>query len=160
MAPITLEPQTLSTPQARSTYDRWNSTTGQPDASGYVPLSEFDLAVNAKLDQIANLEQNWDAQGACSVYPSIIEAARELISSLPARIKAHASSIPAVVPMRKGNLQFEWHEGPKTLELEIESPSTIHYLKFHPNAGIEKEDLCAITDTDTVAGLIQWFVGA
>jgi len=159
MAPITLEPQALSTPQARSTYDRWNSTTGKPDGAGYVLLSEFDLAVNAKLDQIANLEQNWDAQGAYSIYPSIVEAARELISSLPARIKACPGSIPAVVPMRKGNLQFEWHEGPKTLELEIESPSTIHYLKFHPDAGIEEEGLCALTDTDTIVGMIRWFVG-
>ena len=131
----------------------------KPDALGYVPLSGFDLTVNAKLDQIANLGRNWDAQGAYPIFPSIVEAARELISSLPAKIKTHANSIPAVVPMRKGNLQFEWHEGPKTLELEIESPTTIHYLKFQPDAGIEEEDLCAITDTDTVTGLIQWFVG-
>ena len=162
MTPITLEPETLSTPQAHSGYDRWNSTAGKPDTSGYAILSKFDLAVNDTLDQIAALEQDWDAQGACRIDPYIIDAAREVISSLPRRIKTEAllkDAIPAVVPMRKGNLQFEWHEGPRTLELEIECPSTIHYLKFHPEAGIEEEDVCSITDTDTLAGLIQWFVG-
>lgn len=157
MAPITLESEALSTPTARSGYDRWNSTAGEPDASGYALLSKFDLAVNDALDQIAALEPNWDAQGAYRIDPNIIAAAREVISSLPRQIKALSGAIPTVVPMRKGNLQFEWHEMLRTLELEIESLSTIHYLKFHP--GIEEEDICSITDTDTLAGLIQWFVG-
>ena len=89
--------------------------------------------------------------------PRIIAAAREFISTLPRSIKAKAK-IPAVVPMRKGNLQFEWHDGPKTLELEIESPGTIHYLKWHSEAGIEEEEICLIADTEIVTRLIEWFV--
>ena len=65
--------------------------------------------------------------------------------------------MPAVVPMRKGNLQFEWHDGPRTLELEIEDPRTIHFLKWHPEAGIEEEDTCSISDADTVTALLEWF---
>jgi len=122
-------------------------------------LSEFDLAVGAELNRIAALKPNWDAQGALPIGPSIIDAARKLISRLPARVKADNGAIPSVVPMRKGNLQFEWHKGSKTLELEIEDPLTIHYLKYHPEAGVEEEDLCPVEDTDTLAGLIQWFVG-
>lgn len=61
--------------------------------------------------------------------------------------------------MRKGNLQLEWHCGPRTLELEIESPTTIHYLKFHPEAAIEEEDFCDVSDADALARLIEWFVG-
>lgn len=159
MTPITLEPETLSTPAARSEYDRWNSMASHPDASGYAILSRFDLTINSKLDQIAALRKDWDAQGAYPVDPSFVKAARELISSLPSKIKDRAGVIPAVVPMRKGNLQFEWHEGPKTLELEIESTTDIHYLKFHPDDGVEEEDLCDISDTNTVVKLIQWFVG-
>jgi len=132
---------------------------GEPDDSGYAPLSKFDLAINNLLDKIATLERNWDAQGAYPVNPLIIETARELISSLPHRLKNNTNAMPAVVPMRKGNLQFEWHDGQRTLEIEIETPSTIHFLRFHPEAGIEEEDIRAATDTNTLVRLIQWFVG-
>ena len=53
--------------------------------------------------------------------------------------------------------QFEWHDGPRTLELEVEDPWTIHYLKWHSEAGIEEEEVCSITDAGTVIGLIEWF---
>jgi len=44
------------------------------------------------------------------------------------------------------------------LELEVEDPWTIHYLKWHSEAGIEEEEeVCSITDADTVIGLIEWF---
>jgi hypothetical protein len=91
-------------------------------------LSDFDLASEKELQRIALLRQNWDSQGARSVDSGIIAAARYMISALPERVKSGVS-VPAVVPMRKGNLQFEWHKGPKTLELEIESPNSVHYLK-------------------------------
>ena len=34
----------------------------------------------------------------------------------------------------------------------------IHYLIWHSEAGIEEEDVCSITDADTVTGLLEWFV--
>ena len=125
----------------------------------FFALSEFDSAVSVELDRIAALEANWDGQGALRIDPAIVDAARALVSRLPADAKSGISAIPAVVPMRKGNLQFEWHKGSRTLELEVENAATIHYLKYDPEAGVEDEDFCAITDTDTLAGLIQWFVG-
>ena len=36
---------------------------------------------------------------------------------------------PSVVPMTRGRLQFEWHRGNRSLELEFESIGRIHYLK-------------------------------
>ncbi len=152
-----LELEVSSTAQAGSEYAEWVSTSGELSRSA--TLCEFALAVSAQLKRVAALEANWDAQGAHPVKSAIVEAARELLSSLPREMKNNGTPIPAVVPMRKGNLQFEWHAGPRTLELEIETPSTIHYLKFDSHAGIEEEDICAITDTDTLAGLILWFVG-
>lgn len=118
---------------------------------------EFDSAVNTQLKRVAALQANWDAQGAYPVRPMIVEAARVLLSSLP-REQKDVTPIPTVTPMRKGNLQFEWHTVPRTLELEIMTPSKIHYLKFDSRTGVNEEDLCAIMDTDTIAGLIQWFV--
>jgi hypothetical protein len=158
MVPITLDPEASSSDRMSPAYDQWISTTADPGLSRFAPLCYFDVAVSVELHRVAALEQNWDAQGAYPVTPSIIQAARRLISSLPSGIKNREGATPAVVPLRKGNLQFEWHKGPKTLELEIENPSTIHYLKFHPEAGIEEEDCCDITDTKTLAELIRWFV--
>jgi hypothetical protein len=121
-------------------------------------VTEFDLAVGAALDRIAALERNWDAQGALRVDPAIVEAARSLVSRLPSDAKRGNGAIPAVVPMRKGNLQFEWHRGSRTLELEVEDSSTIHYLRYDPEVRIEDEDLCPINDSERLAGLIRWFV--
>ncbi len=121
-----------------------------------IQLSTFDVAVKNELHRLASLQENWDSQGARSIDPQIIAAAAEFVSTLPSRLKSRISA-PAVVPMRKGNLQFEWHDGPRTLELEVEDPLTIHYLKWHSEAGIEEEEVCSMTDTDTVIGLIEWF---
>ena len=55
------------------------------------------------------------------------------------------------------NLQFEWSAGRRSLELEIESPATIHYLKWDPNEKVEEEDVFNIGDTDRTVRLIQWF---
>ena len=46
-----------------------------------------------------------------------------------------------------------WTEDPGT---NLRTP-TIHYLKWHPEAGIEEEDTCSISDLNAVAGLIEWF---
>ena len=100
----------------------------------------FDLTVGEGLHRIASLQENWDSEGARSIDPDIIAAAREFVLKLPGRLKS-VIRVPTVVPMRKSNLQFEWHDGPRTLELEIDGPHTIHYLKWHADAGIEEEDV-------------------
>ena len=116
----------------------------------------FDLAVGEELHRVASLPENWDSEGARAIDPGIIAAAREFVLRLPGRLKS-VIPVPTVVPMRKGNLQFEWHNGPRTLELEIEDPRTIHYLKWHAAAGIEEEDICSMFDTDTMIELLEWF---
>ena len=122
----------------------------------HVELTDFDLAVKTELRRIAALEGNWDSEGARPVDRNIIEATQQFISSLPDTVKSLVAP-PEVVPMRKSNPQFEWHDGPKTLELEIEDPRTIHYLKWHPEAGVEEEDVCSLSDSDAVGRLIEWF---
>ena len=88
-------------------------------------------------------------------HPAIIRAARHCIARLPSNIVP----IPAVVPSAAGNLQFEWSAGRRSLELEIENPATIHYLKWDPSEEVEEEDIFSIEDTDRMVDLIQWFVG-
>jgi hypothetical protein len=144
-------PSTLPFP---SDADRWVPTAGEP---GRTTLSPFDRAVNAELNRLATLEPGWDAEGADRIDGRVISAARQFVSALPGRLKEEAV-IPAVVPLRKGNLQFEWHDGPRTLELEFEAPEQIHYLKWHSAAGIEEEDIRPMSHVETFVELIRWFM--
>ncbi len=84
----------------------------------------------------------------------IVHAAHDFLNRLPENLVAP----PLVVPMAKGNLQFEWHEGSRSLELEFESPTTIHYLKWHPEEGVEEEGFFAADDVSQAVAFIRWFV--
>jgi hypothetical protein len=117
----------------------------------FAPL--FVERVNAELDRLAALPKNWDAQGANATDRQVIAAARRFIAVLPKNV----AGIPAVVPMAKGNLQFEWHEGPRSLELEIESPELVHYLKWDSQDGVEEEGTYSISDVEQSVRLVRWF---
>ena len=60
--------------------------------------------------------------------------------------------------MTRGRLQLEWHSGERSLELEFESPSQVHYLQWDPSEGIEEEDVLPLAQKDENHSLIQWFV--
>ncbi len=115
---------------------------------------EFRAGIEQELDRLALLPANWDHEGALRIDAAIIRAARLYIGRLPPNI----APIPAVVPSAAGNLQFQWSTGRRSLELEIENPSTIHYFKWDPNEEVEEEDIFSIEDTDRTVRLIQWFV--
>jgi hypothetical protein len=113
------------------------------------PTAEID----AELDRLAALRPNWDAQGALPIAPEIIDAARRFAAALSDDLMTP----PSVIPMAKGNLQFEWNDGPRSLELEFEQPTMIHFLKWHPEEGIEEEGLISAADVARAAALICWF---
>lgn len=115
--------------------------------------SPFSTAVNQRLDELARLKPNWDREGARRIDPQIIRATRDLVWRLP----DHITAIPCVVPTFNGTLQLEWHDGPRTLELEIETLTTIHYLKWDEHEGIEEEDTFYIHDILLADSLICWF---
>lgn len=145
MTLTTIEPDTPTTDAAHDNHDDWFP------AGCFAP--DFVRDINRELDRLAALEPNWDAEGAQRIKPAIIDAARRLAAELPPnRVRS-----PAVVPMAKGNLQFEWHEGPRSLELEFEDPQTIHYLKWHPEEGVEEEGSFPFQDTSRAVALIRWF---
>jgi hypothetical protein len=115
---------------------------------------EFIPAVETELNDLAQLRPNWDCYGAPAIDPGIIAAARKFIEALPANLVYR----PRVVPMSTGNLQFEWHHGSKILELEFETPQTIHFLQWHPEASVEEEETFPATDLERAVDLIQWFM--
>ena len=111
------------------------------------------LSCMAELNELAKLQPNWDGYGASRISPPIIDAARRFIDRLPESVP----SPPAIVPMSPGNLQLEWHEGERVLELEFETPDTIHYLQWDPSEHVEEEDTFPATDVGKAIQLIRWF---
>ena len=166
MTAITLESQEIKTDETGSGFDQWVSTTAKIGVTRprFVTLSAFDLSVANDLDRFAALKTGWDAEAARPICSRVLLAAREFVSRLPGSIKGRVPA-PAVVPMARGadlpgNLQFEWDDGKRSLELEIETPTTIHYLKWDPDEGCEEEDFFDIRDTDRAVSLIRWFAGS
>jgi hypothetical protein len=109
--------------------------------------------VENALDRLAAYKPNWDGYGAPAIRQEVIEAARTFARALPADLPRP----PRVVPMSPGNLQFEWHDGPKVLELEFEDPNTVRFLQWDPAVGLEEEGTFPATDTESAVGLIRWF---
>ncbi len=120
-------------------------------------LSGFDWMIHSELRRLAGLERNWDAEGASPLEPAIIDAAGEFASRLPAEFKSRMG-VPAVVPMRKGNLQFEWDDAERSLELEFETADTVRYLKWDPAAGTAEEESFDIRDTARAVAVLRWFL--
>ncbi len=130
----------------------FKKTSGLTVAGHYDP--DFVLAIEQRLDELGRLPPNWDGYGAPPIDPNIVAAARSFTRSLPENIAVR----PQVVPISSGNIQFEWHHGSKVLELEFEDAQTIHYLQWHPEAGVEEEGTSSVTDIDRAVELIQWFM--
>ena len=115
---------------------------------------QLEVIVDRQLERLEALPPNWDHEGAPPIDHAIIEAARGFIGRLWAKILRE----PAVVPMHSGNLQFEWNEGVRSLEMEIEDARTVRFLKWDPEQGVEEEDSFDIADTAQAVALIEWFM--
>lgn len=116
------------------------------------------------LEQVEELREyppNWDRYGANPFADKMIEAVRTFLNRLPDALfirpyKETECFIPAVVPMSSGSIQLEWHVGSRILELEFETPATLHYLKWWPQEGIEEEGIYATADCRQSSRLIEW----
>jgi len=115
---------------------------------------DFVDGVQSALDSLRALAQNWDGYGAPAIDPAVIEAAKSFIAKLPENLVSR----PHVVPMSNGTLQLEWHDGPKSLELEFESPFLIRYLQLHPDQGVEEGHSFPVTNVEIAVDLIRWFL--
>src|SRR4051812_4499972 len=80
----------------------------------------FKKAVCDSIDRLSHLKPNWDGYGAPAIRPDVIDAAKRFVLELPDNLCYR----PQVTPMSPGNLQLEWHQGTKLLELEFETPKT------------------------------------
>ncbi len=139
--------------------NQWTRVTrGTQSDEGWLQVGHYDpgfvASVQMDLDALSSLAPNWDGYGAPVIDPKIIQAAKQFIATLPDNLAFR----PRIVPTSNGSLQMEWHEGPKTLELEFESPRSIRYLQWNPPKGEEDEDTISVKDTDRAVDLIHWFM--
>ena len=117
-------------------------------------VARLDKAATlSALEELKTLPLNWSGYGASPIDHVLIHSAREFISALPCDLVA----TPEVVPMTRGRLQFEWHRGNRSLELEFECTDRIHYLKWDSGAGIEDEDTISVNDRAEIHALLRWF---
>ena len=105
------------------------------------------------LEQLKTLAPNWSGYSASPIDRRVIQTAKEVVWALPSDI----IETPKVVPMTRGRLQFEWHRGNRSLELEFADGDQIHYLKWDPDAGIEEEDVIPVNDVAMIHSLLRWF---
>lgn len=105
------------------------------------------------LEQLKTLAPNWSGYRASPIDRGVIQTAKEVVWALPSDI----IETPKVVPMTRGRLQFEWHRGNRSLELEFADGDQIHYLKWDPDVGIEEEDVIPVNDVDMIHALLRWF---
>jgi len=110
--------------------------------------------VHDELTRLGALAPNWDGYNAPVIDPDIIASARRFVNEMPEGLTVR----PRVVPMSPGNLQLEWHQSDKILELEFETPELIHFLQWQPEVGIEEEDVFPAGDVERAASLIRWFM--
>jgi hypothetical protein len=110
--------------------------------------------VQADIRSLGNLAPNWDGYGAPAIDPAVIASSSSFVAKLPGNLAPR----PRVVPTANGMLQLEWHAGPKSLELEFESPHSIRYLQWNPDDAVEAEASFPATDVETAVNLIRWFV--
>jgi hypothetical protein len=114
---------------------------------------QSQIMAHASLREISTLQSDWNGYGAIPVDSEIIAASSEFINECGSEFP----DIPRVVPMTRGRLQFEWHRGNRSLEIEFEDPLTIHYLKWDSDLRVEEEDTLEIADQGAIKGLLKWF---
>jgi hypothetical protein len=125
-------------------------------AAGLRDIAAAIAALDAGLNRAAALGPNWDGHRAPAIDPDVLRAVRAWGQAMPGWAFAPA---PAVVPLSSGGVHLEWHVGPRVLELEFESPETVHYLRWDPARGVQNEDTDPARDRARSEELFGWVHG-
>ena len=70
-----------------------------------------------RLDELCELEENWNSYGSKSLDTSRIWLARTMLVTL---VEMHRCPVPYLYPTNDGGLRVEWTRGPKELSLELD----------------------------------------
>ncbi len=73
------------------------------------------------LDQLLGLEDGWDSYSASRIDAGTAEAVVDLLGE----IMLPGTPVPALVPLRSGGIQIEWHERGVDLEIQVRSQTDV-----------------------------------
>jgi hypothetical protein len=79
----------------------------------------------ARLEEIANLDENWDSYHALPPAEAAISTTRALVQMLSAWHTVNPQFAPQFCPTVDGGVQIEWHEQGYNLEITIEPDGRI-----------------------------------
>jgi hypothetical protein len=133
-----------------------SSFAGGVDLAGMGEQSSLqvkEISTFKSLAELKELKHGWDGYGAIPISSTIVTRAGEFTHEYGALFPGS----PQVVPMSKGRLQFEWHRGNRTLEIEFGESSEIHYLKWDSDLDIDEEDVVSTTDRSAISDVLGWF---
>jgi hypothetical protein len=129
-------------------------SSGDSDIIGQHYLKQIKIITTfQQLDAMGELQHDWNGYGAIPIDRAIIASASRFIENFGEQF----CGSPRIVPMTKGRLQFEWHRGNRSLEMEFEDPDNIHYLKWDSDDAFEEEGIVPISDPDVINTVLAWF---
>lgn len=119
--------------------------------TGINSLEKNYIEASTTLNQIANLKDNWNNNGAKSFSTKLIEKCREIVMQLAAE--------PFICPTACGSIQFEYEkENGDYLEFEIYEDRIEVFLDT-ASGGEQEFDLCGISATDKMKQMVVDFYG-
>lgn len=109
--------------------------------------SEWQLTVEARLQELIWLENGWDGyEGPPVSFGSAVFAIRVLEA-----ICVGDTPAPSIVPGNAGDLQLEWHLPSGEIELHVRAPNDVHAWRCLTGAHPLEEALMLSTDFSVVA---------
>lgn len=117
--------------------------------------SAFDAALYAELDELAELEADWDQQGAYAIEPEIITSTRRLLRSLDGTVPT-----PHIAPTSNGSIILEWSRDhrKKRLKLTFENATQLRFLRWEPRYDMQDTGRVAVSELSAINGLLHWFM--
>ena len=101
----------------------------QVKVAGYVPA--WLPITNRELNELLNLEADWDSYGAKPVNPDAAVATIWFLGL----VMQKESMMPFILPMSSGNIQLEWHASGIDIEVEI-TPNGPNVLSIEEANGV------------------------
>lgn len=100
---------------------------------------------------IADLPQGWDSYGSPPPDVKKLEAGWRLLLDL---CRAGNLPKPQINPTRNGGVQFDWEEGPRYFEIDVEGRGEATYFWRDDVAAVEEEG--AISEGEPLDAVVQF----
>jgi hypothetical protein len=110
----------------------------------------FDVL--ARLEELSQLEPNWDSYGAAPITTNAIESAREFFGKVQAQMSDRAAEavLPSdISPIPNGGILAEWVGPAAEIEIHVGPEGKLGYLyidKRGPDRRFEEADEISLTD--------------